>query len=175
MCFHILHKLFCFFRQIAMKSFYISKRHSVFHASDRDCMDIFRSGQNIREACTADIGKGCRQNDLCQKTAVIGHHHLPLVLIIKIIHSAFHQMHLRSVVKVLDLHIFQRFQLPLSHTFCTVKRILWCTAFPALRGSLAIPSRRCPPRSHSWKQSWAHRCSTAWARPCGSPMRARPF
>ena len=48
-------------------------------------MDIFRSGQNIREACTADIGKGCRQNDLCQKTAVIGHHHLPLVLIIKII------------------------------------------------------------------------------------------
>ena len=88
-------------------------------------MDIFRSGQNIREACTADIGKGCRQNDLCQKTAVIGHHHLPLVLIIKIIHSAFHQMHLRSVVKVLDLHIFQRFQLPLSHTFCTVKRILW--------------------------------------------------
>ena len=58
------------------------------------------------------------------------------------------------------------------NTFCTSPS---CTAFPALRGSWAIPSRRCPPRLHSWKQSWAHRCSTAWARPCGSPMRARPF
>ena len=35
-----------------------------------------------------------------------------------------------------------------------------CTAFPALRGSWVTLSRRCRPRSHSWKQSLARPSST---------------
>lgn len=47
----------------------------------------------------------------------------------------------------------------LSIPFCTS---LSCTAFPALRGSWATRSRRCPPKLHSWKPNWAPRCLTAW-------------
>ena len=43
---------------------------------------------------------------------------------------------------------------------------IWDVYKRQLRGSWATRSRRCRPRSHSWKPSWAHRCLTAWARPC---------
>ena len=69
------------------------------------------------------------------------------------------------------------------NTFCTSPS---CTAFPALRGSWAIPSRRCPPRSHSWRPSWApavrprgqngapHRCRADLFRLRPHPAGHRP-
>ena len=51
----------------------------------------------------------------------------------------------------------------LSIPFCTS---LSCTAFPAPRGSWATRSRRCPPKSHSWKPNWAPRCLTVWVKRC---------